>query len=134
MNVYLETSAVLSWLLEEPEAVVVERTLRPARGLFTSELTQAECLRALRRLGAPPDGRERDRLAAFLSRWDTVPMDSSLLMSVGKAFPVEPVRTLEAIHLVTALELRESIPDLQVASFDHRVRDNARALGFGVVP
>ncbi len=134
MNVYLETSAVLRWVLEEPEAALVERVLRPARGLFTSELTQAECLRALRRLGAPPDGRERDRLAAFLSTWDTVPIQSGLLSLVGQAFPVEPVRTLDAIHLVTALDLRESIPDLQVASLDHRVRDNAGALGFGVVP
>lgn len=38
------------------------------------------------------------------------------------------------LNLALVLRAQGRIPDLQVASFDHRVRDNARALGFVVVP
>ncbi len=134
MNVYLETSAVLSWILEEPEADFVEKSLTPARGFLTSELTQAECLRALRRLGAPLDGLAHRRLGAFAAKWDTIPVESRLLSLVGQQFPVEPLRTLDAIHLVTVLDLSLAIPDLKLATLDRRVRENALALGFAVLP
>ena len=39
------------------------------------------------------------------------------------------MRTVDAIHLATALELAAAFPDLQLLSFDRRVRDNAEALG-----
>ena len=61
-------------------------------------------------------------------------MHSYLLAAVGQAFPMEPVRTLDAIHLVTALDLRATLSDLPVVSLDHRVRDNAKAFGFVVLP
>jgi hypothetical protein len=47
-----------------------------------------------------------------------------------EAFPIEPVRTLDAIHLASALFLRQALPDLAIVSADERVRMNARALGF----
>jgi hypothetical protein len=47
---------------------------------------------------------------------------------------VEPVRALDAIHLASALLAREVWEDLAVLSFDDRVRRNAVALGFTVVP
>ncbi|MBI3795873.1 MAG: hypothetical protein HY268_02755 [Deltaproteobacteria bacterium] len=48
--------------------------------------------------------------------------------------PLEPVRTLDAIHLASALFLRESFPDLLILSTDERVRHNALPLGFDVLP
>jgi hypothetical protein len=47
-------------------------------------------------------------------------------------FPSEPVRTLDAIHLASALFLRQAFPDLTVLSADDRVRANAAQLGFDV--
>ena len=49
-------------------------------------------------------------------------------------FPGELIRALDAIHLATALVIRDIHPDLSVLSLDRRVRENAAALGFGVVP
>jgi len=46
-----------------------------------------------------------------------------------EAFPREPVRTLDAIHLASAVLLRQSFPDLVVVSRDERVRANAAELG-----
>jgi predicted nucleic acid-binding protein len=50
------------------------------------------------------------------------------------SFPVEPVRTLDAIHLATAAVFHESLGGLQVLSFDERIRANAQQLGLGVTP
>lgn len=51
-----------------------------------------------------------------------------------QSFPVEPVRTLDAIHLATALEWHKRIEPVAVLSTDERVRSNARALGLQVIP
>ena len=45
-------------------------------------------------------------------------------------FPLEPVRALDAIHLASALFLRESFSDLTILTTDERVRSNATLLGF----
>jgi hypothetical protein len=39
------------------------------------------------------------------------------------------VRTLDAIHLATALAFTEVFPDLSVLSFDERIVENSRELG-----
>jgi hypothetical protein len=44
------------------------------------------------------------------------------------------VRTLDAIHLASALMSREVWPELGVLSLDDRVRANASALGYLVLP
>lgn len=134
MIAYLETSAVLSWVLQEPDGQAVQASIRQARGLSTSELTLAECWRAMQRLGEPAGGITHQRLTTFQARWDLIPVHYRLLAQVGQPFPVEPVRTLDAIHLVTALDLRTAIPDLLIVALDRRVRENARAYGFAVVP
>ncbi len=126
MSAYLETSAVLSWILEEAEGQAVQDSIRQTGHLATSELTLAECWRALRRLNEPTIAIQR--LLAFQSRWDLVPIHFRLLTQVGQSFPIEPVRTLDAI------DLRLAIPELQVVSLDRRVRDNALALGLPVLP
>ncbi len=46
-----------------------------------------------------------------------------------EGFPSESVRTLDAIHLASALFLRQSFPDLVVLTADERVRVNAALLG-----
>jgi hypothetical protein len=46
----------------------------------------------------------------------------------------EPVRTLDAIHLATALLHATEIGSLAVLSIDQSVRANADALGLAVVP
>ncbi len=50
------------------------------------------------------------------------------------SFPVEPVRSLDALHLASALLLRQALPDLRIVSTDDRVRSNGRQLGFEVLP
>jgi hypothetical protein len=52
-----------------------------------------------------------------------------VLTRAGRPFPVEPIRTLDAIHLATAELLGEPPQLVTIITRDGRVRDNARALG-----
>lgn len=61
-------------------------------------------------------------------------LDDRVLRRARQVFPREPVRSLDALHLASALVWREAVGDLTVAATDERIRDNARALGFDVFP
>ena len=135
MKAYVETSALLSWLLDETDGHVVASLFGNMTALLSSDLTRAEAGRALQRL-TDPDRLTScvSRLQTSLSAWTLAPISSTVLDRVQTGFPVEPIRTLDAIHLSTALELRSVISDLRMVSLDHRVRSNAAALGFAVLP
>lgn len=59
--------------------------------------------------------------------------DEALRRARGE-FPVEPIRSLDAIHLASVRVLDDELGGLDVASCDDRVRQNATALGFAVIP
>jgi predicted nucleic acid-binding protein len=137
---YAESSAVLSWILSEAKGDAVRRALADAERVVSSTLTQVECARALSRavgLGRMGRGEELAALRlmdAAAARWAILEMSGKVLAQARGAFPVEPVRTPDALHLATALLFREAMPDLLVVSLDERVRANAEALGLPVAP
>ncbi|MGE0440265.1 MAG: type II toxin-antitoxin system VapC family toxin [Gemmatimonadales bacterium] len=140
MILYAETSAVLAWLLGESTGQSVRAGLAGAAAVFTSQLTLAECERALARLAASRhlDSTAlvvlRETLGRAAAHWIRLEISSTVLGRCGEPFPVEPVRTLDAIHLATALELRAAEPRLVVLSLDERVRRNASAMGLVIQP
>lgn len=140
MNIYAESSAVLAWLLAEPAGERVQPHLRDAETIVSSELTLVETARALRRAVVLSDVLEADAaelhglLAAAAREWHVIRLDTSVLDRAGQAFPAEPVRTLDALHLASALLAATALPDLAVLSLDVRVRRNATAMGLGVLP
>jgi predicted nucleic acid-binding protein len=66
--------------------------------------------------------------------WVIQPVDESIWLRCARPFPVEPLRTLDAIHLATIERLAGVLERLVVLSTDVRVRSNAQALGFTVAP
>jgi predicted nucleic acid-binding protein len=140
LNLYVESSALAAWLLNEKTASRVVAAMGAAISVAASELTFAECHRALRRaeaLGglAPADAKRlRRRLAMFEDDWVVLPLSPEILVRAGQPFPAEPIRTLDAVHLAVALRARASVPDLIVLSLDNRVRAAASALGFPLAP
>lgn len=136
---YIESSYVLAWLLGEPRAESYRSALNAAEALATSVLTSVEVERGLIRAVATARIRPADRMRLLglfrgaLSGWITVEISKSVREQVGQSFPVEPVRTLDAIHLSTASLLVAAFPDLQIVTLDDRVSANARALGFEVL-
>jgi predicted nucleic acid-binding protein len=70
-------------------------------------------------------------LRATLLSVHTVELDAAACVRVFSPFPV-PVRTLDALHLAAADHLRAQGVDVEIASYDERLRAAARALGFQV--
>jgi len=137
---YAESSAVLAWLLGEGHGDDVVEALRSADGVIACDLTLVECERVLIRAwsGGQMSEAERADQSAALSRtathWTRLRMDEVVIDRARRPFPIEPIRTLDAIHLASALVARSVAPGLAVLSLDQRVRENAVRLGFGVVP
>lgn len=71
-------------------------------------------------------------LSRFLKKCFIAEVNEAVLERAGRPFPIEPVRTLDAIHLATLENLAESPAQVIVVTRDHRVRDNAIALGYQV--
>jgi predicted nucleic acid-binding protein len=104
----------------------------------TSVLTITEASRAV--LRARLSGRITDRqqraallsLQRFARRCHLVSLTESILGRAARPFPLEPIRTLDAIHLATAEALGDPPALITIVTRDLRVRDNAAALGHPV--
>ncbi len=138
MNVYAETSAVLRWLLDGPRGEEVRATLAGARAVFASRLTLLEARRALVRAAAVGEMSEAQArvlttmLARAARRWHIVELTAGICERAEQRFPVEPVRSLDALHLATALYLYGELGELAVLSTDERVLKNAPLLGLPI--
>jgi predicted nucleic acid-binding protein len=71
-------------------------------------------------------------LQAFRRRCDVFSVTEAVLERAGRPFPIEPSRTLDAVHLATAEALGEPPQLIAVVTRDARVSDNARVLGYVV--
>ena len=108
MNLYAESSAVLAWLLDEAQSQDVLHLLIAAQAVVASDLTLIECDRVLLRaaaLGELTEGEAADRcahLTTAASQWHLLRISPEIVDRARQPFPGEPIRTLDAIHLVTA--------------------------------
>ena len=136
---YVESSAVLCWLLGEGRADEVRRLVDGADMVVTVTLTSIEVERALLRalslkaITAADHRRLRGMLASQSAHWAFLALTDSVRQRASQAFPVEPVRSLDAIHLASALEAAELFPELAVLSLDQRILQNLEPLGLDAV-
>jgi predicted nucleic acid-binding protein len=136
--VYVETSAVLRVILEGDRSLVTK--IGKAKKLVTSALTRVEASRGL--LRAETETRIDRRglregqawIRRFLRSCDVIALDEAVLTRAAEGFPIEPIRTLDALHLASALIWESGIGATTIVSCDDRVRDNATALGLTVYP
>lgn len=118
--------------------VAAREALRAGSRRITSALTLAEAARALVRARVagrltPAEERAALRgLRTFERRCAVVAVTDAVLTRAGRPFPVEPIRTLDALHLATAELLGEPPQLVTLLTRDARVRDNAQALGYGL--
>jgi hypothetical protein len=137
---YAESSAVLTWLLGESGADEIVSELRTARGVIASDLTLIECERALIRAWSTGLMSEAQRvdgsaeLARVSAHWTRLRMDEEVVERSRRPFPIEPIRTLDALHLASALVARSVAPNLRLLTRDQRIRENAERLGLAAVP
>ena len=140
MSVYAESSAVLSWLLDEGTAAEIRRLLAAADFIITSDLTLIECDRVLLRavaVGELTEAEGADRRAHLVmaaSHWHVLRIAPEIVDRARQSFPGEPIRSLDAIHLASALIARSAMAGLGLLSLDDRVRRAGVRLGLSVLP
>jgi hypothetical protein len=125
---YLDSSAIVKLVAPEPESVALVEILGADSDAISSALARVEVLRAVRRVSSSSEriGRAED----VLDRIALVPIDDDILHEAARLTP-RGLRTLDAIHLATALMLA---PDLAiVVTYDSRLSDAAAEAGLAVV-
>jgi len=128
MQVYLDTSALLKLIVKEPESSALETYLGGFQSdrRFTAALARAELVRAVARRESTASVEHARRV---LGRLDLVPLTNRLLDAAAAMTP-QALRTLDAIHLATAM----TAPDLRaVVTYDRRLADAAAAHGIPAV-
>jgi uncharacterized protein len=123
---YLDSSAIVKLAVREAESVALRRFLRRRRPLVTSSLARTEVLRALLPAGddAVAAGRQ------VLTRLDLIRVSNRVLDEAAALLPIR-IRSLDAIHLATAGQLRQDLGAL--VSYDDRMAEAARHVGHRVV-
>jgi predicted nucleic acid-binding protein len=135
MIVYVDTSVLLRLVLGEPEALTTWATAERA---ISSDLTRVEALRTIDRARishALADDVVAARRAGVLRLLDglaLVTVDAAVLNRSAEPFPTV-LGTLDAIHLSTAILVRDEHPDLVFATHDRALATGARAVGFRVL-
>ena len=125
--IYLDSAAILKLVHAEPESPALRRWLdkRAETGWISSVLTEIESFRALARYA--PEA--VSRLPAVLDQIDLIDLDQRIRILARTVQPVT-VRSLDAIHLGTALQSRPGLTFF--VTYDKRLLDAARAAGLPV--
>jgi predicted nucleic acid-binding protein len=102
---YAESSAVLRWLLGTADAKALGGEIAAATEVVSSRLTASEVGRTLQRLVAAGqlDAGSRAvvwaRYTRIAAHWTFHAVTDDVLRRAGEPFPIEPLRTLDAIHV-----------------------------------
>jgi predicted nucleic acid-binding protein len=131
----VDSSVVLSVALGEPDRL---RAWNRITDPVSSELIRIECLRTIDRarlqgrLDEPDLARVRADLLQLIDSFTLIELDERIKARAADPFPTL-VRTLDALHLASALALRESSTDLPLATHDRGLAMAAEAIGFDVL-
>lgn len=135
--IYLDSSAVVKTIRREPESGPLLTFLRrhAAAPRFGSSLVATEVLRAVARHtdreALPATDAAQYRAAAIdrVNALHLVDVSRELLDAAAELTPVG-LRTLDAVHLATALRFRESLTSF--VTYDQRLAEAAAAAGLPV--
>ena len=124
--IYLDTSVLLAWIFGEDRHPPADLWQRP---LVSSRLLQYETWTRVHARG--PDARAREAAEDALGRVSLVELSPIVLSRALASWPV-PTRTLDALHVATALFLRDNRQGIEVASYDVRLCAAASAAGLAL--
>ncbi len=127
MAFYIDTSALVKLVIDEPETEALWAWMTDTRRRFlTSKLTEIETSRAVGRWA--PDQAEAARQTLI----PVVVVDiSDVICAAAERITPPKLRSLDAIHLVTALELGEDLDG--IITYDHRLASAAAAHNVTVI-
>ena len=120
--IYLDTSVALAWLLTEdwqPQVSVRDRTLVSNRLLECVIWTPLHS-----RSTADSHGEAAHQLIRRVALLELTPRDLARALDAFSA----PLRTLDALHLASFACLADQGQDVELASYDRRMNEVARAM------
>jgi predicted nucleic acid-binding protein len=125
--IYLDSAAVVKLVHAEAESAALRGWLdeRAETGWISSVLTEIESFRALARYA--PDA--VSRLPAVLDQIELISLDPPIRI-LAQAVQPATIRSLDAIHLGTALHARPALTSF--VTYDKRLLDAAMAAGLPV--
>jgi predicted nucleic acid-binding protein len=118
---YLDSSAIVKLIAVEPETPDLADAVQADPQVVSSALAWTEVVRAVRR-----GGRSVARARRVLEGIARVPIDDGIVRGAANLAPPR-LRTLDAIHLATALSLREELTSL--ITCDDRLAEAAVTAG-----
>jgi len=124
---YLDASAIVKLVVAEPETAALERDAADRTALLSSRLSATEVVRAARR---QPHCRVLQQAEEVLKSFVFLEVTPAILRRAAVLGPAD-LRTLDAIHLATALSL--GLADLDFLTYDARLARAARTHGLSVV-
>ena len=124
---YLDSSALVKLVFAESESAALSRFLVEWRNRASSVLARTEVARVAKRVGASAEA--RTRAADVLEHIALIALDDGIVTRAGEVEPLA-LRTLDAIHLATALSLGDDLGGL--VTYDRRLADAARRAGLTV--
>lgn len=124
-SVYLDASAAVKLVVSEPESKVVRRFVGDRMARVSSRVLAVELLRAVQRANPASMGQAR----SLLDVMEFVELDAAV---AARAAALEPpgLRSLDAIHLASALELGDELDAF--VTYDARQAAAAKELGLRV--
>ena len=122
--VYLDTSAAVKLLVEEPESVALAQYLdQPNVETVACLLLETELRRFAVQHAIP-----QQEVTAILDTISLFDMPHSLYYEAG-ILPGRQLRSLDALHLVAAVRLATDV----IVSYDNRLQEAAADLGLGIL-
>ena len=134
MLVYLDTSVIIRVLFGERNPLSNWGRWQKA---YSSRLWHVEALRVLDRARIETRCHTKEliqlrrNIDIIHSCLEIVPASESILLRAGESFPTN-IGTLDAIHLATALHIRESVTLDVFLTHDRQLADAAATMGFSV--
>lgn len=128
MRLYLDSSAIVKLVQQEPESEPLRRYLRRYRAdeRVTSTLARVEVVRAVLPGGEAAVSKARRQL----SRLHQLALDVDILDRAATLAPSQLVRSLDAVHIASAEVLRTDIRAL--VTYDRRMTATAAEVGLPV--
>lgn len=143
MPAYFDSSVLLAILKGDQSALVAADLWQSHSERVSSILMEAECLTVLRRVFHQATARltknwldqQTARLQNYLEELSLQRVDEGVMKVLYEQEKLSDCRTLDALHVATALLFRQAAPDdFYFCTFDMKMADVARSVGLVVLP
>ena len=121
--VYVDSSALIKLVFEEPESAALADFLRAWPSRVSSVLARIEVTRTVAQVEDPVADREAQRVLRGLN---LLRLDDEIMTMAASMAP-RSLRSLDAIHVASAQSLGQHLAGMVV--YDRRLREAARSCG-----